>query len=628
LREYEDYIALSRYARFLPSEGRRETWEETVSRWAEFWEDYICDNILDETLVDDLMRELSDAQKLVLNKEVMPSMRSMMTAGKALERDNVAGYNCAYLPVDHPRAFDEAMYILMCGTGVGFSVEDQFIINLPSVPESFDETSTVIRVADSKVGWAKAYRELLCLLWAGQIPDWDVSAVRPAGEPLKTFGGRASGPEPLVDLFEFTVEKFKTASGRYLDSVECHDLMCKIGEIVVVGGVRRSAMISLSGLGDREMRTAKAGEWWHNNPQRALANNSAVYAKRPDVAAFMDEWRGLILSGSGERGIFNRAACNKVMPERREKGHLWGTNPCSEIILRPNQFCNLSEVVVRPRDTFDDLMAKVSTAAFIGTLQALLTDFRYLRKVWRTNCEEERLLGVSLTGILDNPLFLRGDVLEAAKGAAVATNKYWAERLGINQAAAVTCVKPSGTVSQLVNSASGMHPRHSKYYIRRVRADLKDPLTQLMIDQGVPGGPCEMNPGQVYVFEFPMKSPEECFVRDDIVAVEHLDMWRKLQEYWCEHKPSVTISVKDDEWLQVGSWVYENFDIMSGVSFLPHYAGTHPQMPYEEIEEEEFIRLEGEFPPINFEDLGRYEKVDNTTASQELACVGNQCDIV
>lgn len=630
--DYEHFIYKSRYSRWLENEKRRENWPETVKRYFDFFEDHLKKEFnynLDKKLRLDL-------EKSILNFDVMPSMRCLMTAGPALERCNVAGYNCSYLPVDSIRSFDECMYILMCGAGVGFSVEERYVSQLPIINEHFENSETTIVVADSKSGWARAFKELISMLYSGQVPKWDLSRLRPAGAPLKTFGGRSSGPEPLNNLFNFTVEIFKKASGRRLNTLECHDLMCKIGEVVVVGGVRRSALISLSDLGDDRMRYAKAGKWWEDNVQRRLSNNSAVYNEKPDVGTFLKEWTALYNSKSGERGIFNRqSAINKVAENgRRETDHLFGTNPCSEIILRPFQFCNLTEVVVREKDDLDDLKRKVIHATILGTFQSTLTNFKYLRKVWKNNTEEENLLGVSLTGIADNQFTLdeNPDIetfLIELKQSTVYTNKVWSEKLKINQSTAITCVKPSGTVSQLVNSASGIHPRHSPYYIRTVRADNNDPLTKFLKDQNIPNEPDVMASNSTTVFSFPIKSPQLSLIRKELTAIEHLELWKLYAKYWCEHKPSVTISVKEDEWLEVGSWVYNNFEFCSGISFLPYAEHTYQQAPYQEISLEEYNKLVQEFPKdIDWDKLAQYEAEDNTTASQELACTGNSCEIV
>ena len=621
--DYQSFIHTSRYAKYFDGKGR-ESWSETVDRY--------MGNVVGYDIDHEVYNEIREA---ILGLEIMPSMRAMMTAGVALERDNTAGYNCSYLPVDDPKSFDEAMFILLCGTGVGFSVERQFVSKLPEIPELFQSDTTIV-VKDSKEGWAKAFRQLLALLWAGEIPLWDVSRVRPAGARLKTFGGRASGPAPLVDLFNFAVKMFKEAEGRKLSSIECHDLMCKIGEIVVVGGVRRSAMISLSNLSDDRMRHAKSGNWWDNEPQRALSNNSVAYTEKPDSLSFMREWMALVESGSGERGIFNREASKKQAAKnnRRDSDYDFGTNPCSEIILRPYQFCNLTEVVIRATDSVDDLARKVRLATILGTIQSTYTKFPYLRKVWTTNTEEERLLGVSLTGIMDNPLMTTKNkgldkTLENLRNVAVVTNAEWSDRLGIPQSAAITCVKPSGTVSQLVDSASGIHARHSPYYVRTVRGDNKDPLTTFMKDQGIPSEPDGFKPDQTTVFSFPVKAPNKAVVTSDLSAVDQLNMWLMYQRNWCEHKPSVTINVKKDEWFEVGTFVYEHFDEMSGVSFLPYNEHTYQQAPYQEIDKEEYKNILSTMPKtIDWSRLSDYEKDDTTSSSQTFACTGDVCEVV
>ena len=628
--DYQAFIHTSRYARWLEDEGRRENWSETVNRYIE---DVVCPKLYDGQ--DDTKDTINQLEQSILDLSVMPSMRAMMTAGPAANRDNTCMYNCSYLPVDDPKSFDEAMFILLCGTGVGFSVERQFISKLPEIPQLFD-SETVVVVKDSKEGWAKALRQVLALLWAGEIPKWDVSKVRPAGAKLKTFGGRASGPAPLVELFNFTVATFKNAQGRKLSSIECHDIMCKIGEVVVVGGVRRSAMISLSNLSDDRMRHAKSGEWWKNEPQRALANNSVSYTEKPDAVSFMREWMALVESGSGERGVFNRQASKKQAEKngRRDPNYEFGTNPCSEIILRPNQFCNLTEVVVRATDTIEDMERKVKLATILGTIQSTYTKFPYLRKMWNKNTEEERLLGVSLTGIMDNSLMTIKNkglekTLEHLRGICVSTNAEWADRLGIPVAAAITCVKPSGTVSQLVDSSSGIHARHSPYYIRTVRGDNKDPLTQFMTDQGIPSEPCVMKPDQTTVFSFPVKSPTKAVVTEDMTAIEQLDTWLMYQRHWCEHKPSVTINVRKDEWFEVGAFVYKYFDEMSGVSFLPYNEHTYQQAPYQEVDKAQYKDLLSSMPSaIAWSELANYEKEDNTVSMQTMACTGDVCEMV
>ena len=626
---YSTFIAKSRYSRYLNDKNRREHWNETVSRYFTFMFEHLEDKY-NYKPTEALRTELTNA---VQNLEVMPSMRAIMTAGKALDRDNTAGYNCSYLPIDDPKAFDEAMYILLCGTGVGFSVEHKYVDQLPEVPDQLFDSQTTISVADSKEGWAKALRQLVALLYSGEVAKYDLSRIRPAGARLKTFGGRASGPGPLDELFKFTIAKFRGAVGRKLTSIECHDILCKIGEVVVVGGVRRSAMISLSDLEDDRMRSCKSGNWWEQNAHRALANNSATYNSKPDIGQFLQEWTSLYNSHSGERGIFSREASQSQAAKngRRDSSFDFGTNPCSEIILRPYQFCNLTEVVVRAEDTVETLANKIRIATIMGTFQSTMTNFPYLRKVWQKNTEEERLLGVSLTGILDNKWM--GEVsdstakaLEQLRKVAVDTNADLAAQLGIPQSAAITCVKPSGTVSQLVDSASGIHARHSQYYIRRVRGDKKDPLSAFLTSAGVPAEDCVMRPDSTVVFSFPMKAPEGARLRDDLTAIEHLDVWMMYQRHWCEHKPSVTISVKEDEWMDVGAWVFRNFDEISGVSFLPWAGGTYRQAPYEECTKEQYEEMLSKMPKeIKWDDL--VEVDDNVEGAQTLACVAGHCEI-
>ena len=572
------------------------------------------------------------------SSDLMPSMRAVMTAGAALERDHVAGYNCSFIPVDNVRSFDETMYILMCGTGVGFSVEYKYVNKLPAVPETIEKTSTIVVVEDSKQGWARAYRELLSLLWAGQIPAIDVSKLRPAGARLKTMGGRSSGPQPLINLFDFTIKVFKNAVGRQLKPIECHDIMCKIGEVVVVGGVRRSAMISLSNINDIEMAAAKHGNWWEQNPQRSLSNNSVAYSRKPDMAQFIAEWKSLYDSKSGERGIYNVAAAQKQAAKygRRDSEVHYGTNPCSEIILRPYQFCNLSEVVIRENDDMTSVAKKVELASILGTWQSTLTDFKYIRKIWKDNTEEERLLGVSLTGQFGNKLFSGKQGLDKLAMAldelrlhAVHVNKQEAGKIGIPASAAVTCVKPSGTVSQLVGVSSGMHPWHSNYYIRTVRGDKKDPLTQFLTDAGIPAEDDVMKPSDTTVFSFPIKSPKGSILRNDLTAIEHLNIWLTYQRHWCEHKPSITVSVREDEWMEVGAWVWEHFDEVSGISFLPYSDHTYKQAPYQDCTETEYLEALAKMPStINWDALSLYETEDSTTGSQALACVAGECEIV
>lgn len=623
---YQTFIAKSRYARYLDSERRRESWAESVNRYFDFVEEHV------KTKYGHSIPNRARAQELVTNLEVLPSMRAIMTAGPALARDNTAAFNCSYLPVDTPKSFDEAMFILLCGTGVGFSVEQKYVNKLPEIPEKMFPSATTVHVKDSKEGWAKALRQLIALLYAGEIPKWDVSRVRPAGARLKTFGGRASGPGPLEDLFAFTINIFTKAAGRKLTTLECHDIMCKIADVVVVGGVRRSAMISLSDLGDDRMRHAKSGAWWEANPQRALANNSACYQERPDVGTFMEEWNSLYASKSGERGIFNREAARTIVSEsgRREVDWDFGTNPCSEIILRPYQFCNLSEVVVKANDTLETLLEKIEIATQLGTYQSTLTNFPYLSKEWKKNTEEERLLGVSLSGIFDNPLTYanlnESGVLNALKNKAIETNERLAEQLNIPRSTAITCVKPSGTVSQLADCASGIHPRHSAYYIRRVRQDNKDPLTKFMKEQGFPWEPCYLKPESTTVFSFPKKAPTTALLRDKLTAVEHLEVWLAYQNHFCEHKPSVTISVAEHEWPEVGAFVWKHFDRMSGVSFLPYDGGSYKQAPYEECDEATYTELLEKMPTgTNWEAL--VEEDDNVEGVQILSCSAGVCEI-
>ena len=646
--EYQNFIYLSRYSRWLEEEGRRETWDETVNRLITFFRNHVENNLGIKDQLD--TRDWSTIRNAILSLEVMPSMRSLMAAGPALERENIAGYNCSYIPVDNPKSFDEILYILMNGTGVGFSVERQYINQLPTIPDvDFERTDDVISIADSKEGWARAFKDLISFLYTNRIPKIDASKIRPAGSRLKTFGGRASGPQPLVDLFDFTIRKFEEARGRKLNSIECHDIVCKVGDVVVVGGVRRSALISLSNLSDDRMRMAKSGAWHITNPERALANNSAVYTNRPDTGVFMNEWQSLYESKSGERGIFNRQSAQMKAAQngRRVSDIEFGTNPCSEIILRPNQFCNLTEVVCRTKDDRNSLARKIRIATLLGTIQSTLTNFGYLRKRWITNTEEERLLGVSLTGIMDcrllnsspeklnysaNIIYLE-EHLQYLRNVAITTNKKWAEKLGIPQSTAITCIKPSGTVSQLVDSASGIHARHSEYYIRTVRGDNKDPMTAFLKEMGIPNEPQingNIESKDVSVFSFPIHSDRKSVFRNDMNAIEQLKIWKTYAEHWCEHKPSVTISVKESEWVQVGAWCWENFDYLSGVSFLPYSDHTYIQAPYQEITSEEFRKARSKMPKkaIDWSLLKEFEKEDHTTGSQELACTAGVCELV
>lgn len=628
--EYSNFIALSRYARWLSDEKRRETWTETVERYKQFWvEKY-------DWLKDD--NDFNQAIKAIHELDVMPSMRALMTAGRALERDAIAGYNCSALAINRQRAFDEILYALMCGIGVGFSVERQYVQQLPIIAEEFHPSDTIIVVRDSRIGWASSFKELISLLYSGNIPKWDLSKLRPAGEPLKIFGGRASGPDPLEDLFYFSVNTFQNAAGRKLTSLECHDLICKVAEVVVVGGVRRSACISLSNLSDDRMRSAKSGDWWLMNQQRALANNSVAYTEKPEMGIFMQEWKSLYDSKSGERGIINREALQKQVEktDRRGSDHEFLVNPCGEIILRDRQTCNLSEVVVRPSDNKNDLMKKVKLAAILGTIQATHTDFRYLSKKWKDNTEEERLLGVSLTGIMDHPVLsgVKEDslpiILEDLKLEAIRINKSWAKKLNINQAAAITCTKPSGTVSQLVDSASGIHPRYAPYYIRTVRADKKDPLARMMVDAGFPVEDDVTKPDSTFVFSFPIETQSKNVVyRNDRTAIEQLEHWLIFKTHWCEHNSSITVYVREHEWLKVGAWVYEHFDDISGISFLPYDNGIYRQAPYQEITEQEYAQWLEKMPKdVDWSKLGEYEDHDTTVGVDTLSCAGGSCEIV
>lgn len=635
----QEYVHKSRYARWREADLRRENWDETVRRYVDYFDKKFPHYPTEEVY------------QAILNLKTMPSMRALMTAGPALERDPMAGFNCSFIAVDHPRAFDEILYILMCGTGVGFSVERQFIAKLPIIGtkvtvsdagvlgidslEALEPTNHTIVVRDSKGGWANGLKELLSHLYAGKIPKWDVSRIRPAGEKLKVFGGRASGPQPLIDLFKFTIDTFKGAVGRKLTSIECHDLVCKIADIVVVGGVRRSALISLSNLSDDRMRGAKNGQWWINNPQRALANNSASYTERPAMELFMKEWLSLVESKSGERGIFNRqAAIKKALDSgRRDHTKIVGTNPCAEITLRSAGLCNLSEVVIRKDDSLLDLLEKVRIATIIGTYQSLLTNFRHVRSIWKENQEEERLLGVSLTGIMDHPVLSQtGNLaeawLKAMKTEAIKVNKVWAAKLGIKLSAAITTVKPSGTVSQLVDSASGEHTRYAPYYVRTVRADKKDPLAQLMRQQGFPVEDCVMKPGTTDIFSFPVKAPEHAVFRNDMTAMQQLEHYLMVQNNWCEHNVSITVYVKDHEWMGVGDWVYRHFDQIGGVSFLPHSDHSYQQAPYQECTREDYEALNARMPSFNWEQLAQFERDDATVNTKELACTAGVCEIL
>jgi ribonucleoside-diphosphate reductase alpha chain len=627
---FQQFIHLSRYARWNEEKGRRETWQETVDRYI----NHMCDKQCPGKIPPEVREEIRSG---ILNLEVMPSMRCLMTAGEALEKTAIAAYNCCFIAIDDPKAFDEILLILMCGTGVGISVERQFICHLPVIAEKFRRSNTVISVEDSREGWANAFRELISMLYAGCIPSWDTSKVRPAGARLKTFGGRASGPGPLIELFQFTVDTFKEAAGRKLNSVECHDICCKIGEIVICGGVRRSALISLSNPSDDRMRYAKSGEWWKDNPHRALANISACYTEKPGMDVFMREWLALYDSKSGERGIFNREAAKKNCAKygRRDATYDYGTNPCCEVVAKSCQFCNLTEVVARPGDTEETLKRKIRLATIMGTMQATITNFAYLRKIWRQNTEEEALLGVSITGILDNKLLSGADgkkklaeTLGRLREYVVSVNKEWAAKLGINQATATTVVKPSGTVSALVNCSSGIHPRYSQYFIRTIRADKKDPLAKLMVEMGFPHEDDVTKPEYNWVFSFPMMAPECSVLRDDLTAIDHLELWKTYQDHWTEHKPSITVNIRESEWMDVGAWVYRHFDSVSGVAFLPYSGHSFRQAPYCEVTKEEHDKAMAVMPKnVDWSKLGQFEIEDNTQMEKTLACVGDSCDL-
>lgn len=630
---YQNFIHLSRYSRWLYDKERRETWEETVNRYFTFFKKHLKERFNHD--VSD--EEIAEYKQAVLNLEVMPSMRALMTAGPALERDNMSGFNCSFVAIEDQKTFDEILYVLANGTGVGFSVESKYTEKLPEVAEEFVESDTIIVVADSKVGWARSLRQLISLLYSGEIPKWDVSKVRPSGAPLKVFGGRASGPGPLEDLFKFCIRVFKNAAGRKLSPIECHDIVCKIAEVIVVGGVRRSALISLSDLSDEKMRNAKSGSWWDHNVQRALANNSAVYEKKPDISLFLSEWKGLYDSKSGERGIFNIESARKNAPERRKGELIQGANPCCEILLRSKQVCNLSEVVIRAHDTKETMKRKVEIAAILGTWQSTLTNFRYLSKKWKDNCDEEMLLGVSLTGIVDNAFFGKPSLpleneLQTLRDIVVETNKKYASLLGVSQSTSTTCIKPSGTVSSLVDSASGIHARHSEYYIRNVRADNKDPLCNAMKELGFPNAPDWTKPESVSVFSFPVKSPKNSIFRNDMSAIDQLELWKCYKKNWAEHTVSITVSVKEHEWIEVAAWVYKNLEVISGISFLPHSDHIYKQAPFEECTEEYYKEMLKNFPKISHDKLNEvlkeYEVDDRTLSSQTLACSGSSCEVV
>ncbi len=631
MTQYQNFIFVSRYAKWREADNRRETWAETVDRYIEFFKAHLV-----KYNVDPKNEVYANVREAIYNLDVMPSMRALMTAGPALERSHMAGFNCSFVAIDHPRAFDEILWILANGTGVGFSVERSSVEQLPTIPNRMNKTAKVIEVEDSREGWASAYRALIENLYMGYVPSFDVSAVRPAGARLKTFGGRASGPGPLLDLFTFTIDTFTAAQGRRLSPLEVHDVVCKIGEVIVSGGVRRSALISLSDVSNYEMAKAKSGSWWENNGQRALANNSAIYDYKPTPELFLREWGNLIESQSGERGLFNREGVRNAAPARRRGDLLVGTNPCGEIALRNMGLCNLTDVVIKPHDTEADIRHKVRIAAIIGTWQSTLTEFPYVRPGWRENAEDERLLGVGLTGIYGNRLFNNpndprlSQRLDSLRNSAVQMNARWAETLGINPAAAVTTIKPSGTVSQLTGVASGIHPLYAPYYIRTVRGANTDPLVQLMKDSGVPHEPDVMAPDKTTVFSFPIAAPKHAVTRTDVSALDHLALYKVYREHWAEHTVSITVNVKPEEWVAVAAWVYENWNSLAGVSFLPYSEHTYQQAPYTEVSADEYEAAVAKMPKsVRFEDLAFYEREDGTTGARELACSSDTgCEVV
>ena len=623
-----EFIYYRSYSRWIEKEGRRETWIETVERFMNFMKENLGDKFSED--------ECSEIREAVLNQEVMPSMRLMWSAGDAARANNVSAYNCSFIAPRKLRDFAEIMYVSMCGTGIGFSVEHQNVHALPQIKRQTNHRKVSIHaIEDSKEGWAEAFYLGLRTWFNGGDVKFDFSKIRPAGARLKTMGGKTSGPKPLEDLLNYTRNKIFSRQGGRLSSLDVHDIVCKIGEIVVMGGVRRSALISLSDLNDPEMRTAKQGQFFITEPQRSMANNSAVYNDKPSTTDFMEEWLALAKSGTGERGIFNRGSLSKQLPERRWKTFkkdfaTCGVNPCAEIVLKNYEFCNLTEVVARPKDTEKTLLKKVRLAAILGTYQATLTNFQFISKEWKKNCEEERLLGVSITGQWDCPAVRNPETLGKLKERAVEVNKEYAKRFGINQATAITAVKPSGTVSQLVDAASGLHPRHAKYYVRRVRVSASDSLFHMLRDQKAPYYP-EVGQAEgsatTYVLEFPVAAPKRAIILNDLNAIEQLEYWKKVKLNFTEHNPSVTISVGDDEWLKVADWLYENWDILGGLSFLPRAEHIYALAPYEEIDEKTYKERLKNLPKIDFAQILLYEKDDETEGAKELACVGGVCEI-
>ena len=617
--EVAEFIYKRTYSRWLEDEARREDWPETIERFVGF--------IISER-PDIPDKTISKIRKYMTEFGVMPSMRFLWAAGPAAKADNTCIYNCSFAKINSVDAFAECLYVLMCGTGFGFSVEAEEVDKLPEIPEiKSGQGLPKILIEDSKNGWADSVKTLMGSLYEGQNVYFDYSAIRPEGARLLTMGGRASGPQPLVKLHDFIREIMHNAQGRKLTTIEAHDICNQIAEIVVVGGVRRSSQISLSDLDDQDMRHAKE---WPFPIKRAMANNSAVFREKPSAADFLVEWGALAKSGTGERGIFNLQAAQNKAPARRYAPKIQGTNPCGEIMLRDMQFCNLSEVVVREDDDLDSLLDKVETATWLGVIQSSFTDFPYLRKEWKKNCDVEALLGVSLTGQMDNHPVLTSEALKALKSRVLRIARKASGILGTKMPAATTCVKPSGTVSQLVDSASGVHPRYSQYYIRRYRIAARDPLFKLMKEAGVP---CSPENGQdaetatTWVLEFPVKSPEDCVTRKDVTALDQLKHYKNLQHNWCEHNASMTVYVRDDEWFEVGNWVYQNWDIINGVSFLPYDGGKYKLAPYEEIDVHTYERLIKEHPLIDYTQLSHYELEDNTQGKSEFACVGDKCEI-
>jgi len=618
-----EFVYIRTYSRWIEEKKRRETWEETVDRFMNF--------IVKERVDKIPNKVLKKIKEKILNFEVMPSMRAMWSAGNAAKNENVSMYNCAFTAVDKPEAFAESLYILMCGTGLGYSVEKEIIEQFPTIPKiEIDKKETIV-IEDSRKGWADSLKYLVNSLFEGKDIDFDYSQLRPKGARLITMGGRSSGPAPLINLHQYIRETFFKAQGRKLTPIECSDIMNQIADSVVVGGVRRSSQISLSDLEDEEMRNAKI---WPFPPRRSMSNNSAIYRIKPKAVEFLKEWASLAISGTGERGIFNIETAQKNCPERRKGKYIQGVNPCGEVNLRNKQFCNLSEVVITENDDFDTLLDKVETATWLGVIQSTFTDFPYLSKEWKKNCEEERLLGVSLTGQMDNPIILSVEILKALKRKAQKIAEHASKIMEINNPTAITLVKPSGTVSQLVDSSSGIHTRYAKYYIRRYRISSTDPLLKMIKDQGITVKPengqedLKENEISTYVISFPIKSPENAVTRNNLSAIEQLEWYKKIQTNYCEHNASMTVYVKDEEWFEVGNWVYKNWNIVNGISFLPYDGGKYKQAPYEEITEEQYNKLIKSFKTIDYSQLSKYELEDNTEGAKMYNCSGDKCEIV